>query len=567
MAIQLLSLGFGLWGNRWGAPARWHGDEMYDSAEQMLNARTLDPQHYPYGELHYYTIALAAVVPARLYARSFDPRPAQRGTLADSLWARASQVRIMRAARAVSAIYATLLVGLTCWLGGLAFGYDTALLAAAFLSVSPYLVTIAHFATVDAAADFWYWAACAAGFRHMKDGRRPWLLVAALLAGLAVGLKADRLVVVAPLLAAFTLARPRAPVRLLAGAALLLPVGFVLANPSIITATLRYVDGYTRDLWFNSLRSPEPHPYAALLRDFGNGLTWPVFALATIGAGYGAFRLWRRGERPTVVWFATASLPYALLLGVNNLPWYVPMLFPPLLLLGAFGCMAMLRRLTRGLARGGWVGVAGILAWSVYGSGRVVSQFANDARDAAGRWIVAHVPPGSSILVAGYGPAFPIGRYQVRQPTRMELCPNAIEPRARLEASRRYQAFRESLFELARWLSAHVGTRVPQGRYHAWFDWYTERCEAPRTDDPDPDYVVVVGHAQVQELPPERLRAPPYHLVKHFEYPNRGVSGPYMDFVNPTVDVYTRDSSGGTPVRVSSRRRARSSSRATRDSS
>lgn len=547
-AILLLSLGLDLWGNRWGAPARWHGDEMYRDAQRMVQARSIDPHRYHYGELHYYTIALVAVAPVRLYSWSFDPRPAEKGTMADSVWARRNQVRIMQAARAVSGIYATLLVGLTCWLGMLAFGLGTGLLAAALLAVNPYLVTIGHFATVDAGADFWYWAACAAGFRHMKGGRPPWLLVAALLGGLAIGLKADRLVVVAPLLTAFALARPRAPARDVILAGLLIPVGFVLANPSIITAPFGYLDGYTRDLWFNALRSPQQYAYLALLRHLQEGLGWPVIALVVVGGGYGVIQLWRTGERPKVLWFAMAFLPYALLLGTsNNKPWYMPMLFPPLLLLGAFGCTEGLRRLTPAFAGAGWAGVAGVLMLSLYHSVVVVAQFANDARDAAGRWIVDHVPPGASVLMAGQGPALPLGRYQVRQPTRMELCAKAVEPRERLERSPRYRAFRQSLLRLEHWLGAHVGTPVRRKPpYHAWFDWYVEQCGAPQTGHPDPDYVVVVANAWVKDLTREELQAS-YRIVKHFEFLHRG--GPYLEFVNPPVDIYARDATSNPGVR------------------
>jgi hypothetical protein len=538
-AILLLNLEVDLWGNSWGAPARWHADEMYRRAERMVDARTIDSQYYPFGELHYYTLALLAVAPARLYARSFDRRPAERGTLADSSWARRNMIRITPAARAVSGIYAALLVGVTCWLGILALGLEAGLFAATLLAVNPFLVTIGHFATVDAAADFWYWVACTASFQHMRSGRWPWLLMAALLSGLAIGLKADRVVVIAALLTAFVYARPRAHLRDLGVAGILILVGFVIANPSIIITPFGFVDGYTRDLWFNALRSPRDNEYLALLRNLREGLGWPVLALVVLGGSYAVSQLWRKGARPTLVWFATAFLPYAFLLGIKNNPWYVPMLFPPLLLLGAFGYVEGRRALAPAFARAGWVVAAGLVAWSLYRSAIVVAQFANDARDAAGRWVVEHVPPGSSILVAGNGPALPLGRYQLSQPVRMELCPNAVEPRERLERSPRYRAFRDGLFTLEHWLATHLGTRLQQKPYRAWFDWYAEQCAAPRTGHSDPDFVVVVAGSWVKDIPREELKQP-YRTVKHFEYLGRGASGPYMDFVNPAVDIYAR---------------------------
>ena len=538
-AVVLLSLGLDLWGNRWGAPARWHADEVYGIAERMVDARSIDPGYYNYGELHYYTIALFAVAPVRLYERSFDRRPAERGTMADSAWARRNKVPIMQMARAVSAIYASLLVALTCWLGSLALGLEAGLLGAALLAVNPYLVTIGHFATVDAAADFWYWGACTISFRHMKGGEQQWLLVAALLGGLAMGVKADRVVVVAPLLTAFAFARPRVQFRVLVIAALLVPVGFLIANLSIITAPFRYLDGFTRDLWFNALRSPQENPYLKLFGHLREGLGWPVIAFLVVGGSYGAFRLWRKGERLTVVWFAMTFFPYVLLLGTNNSPWYVPMLFPPLFLLAAFGYVEWRSSLAPAFARAGWIVAAIVFACSLYEAVIAVARFRNDARDAAGQWIVEHVPAGSSILVAGRGPALPLGRYQLRQPTRMELCPIAVEPRARLERSARYQAFRDRLLGLEHWLAARLG--IPQRKpYHAWFDWYLEQCAAPSGGDADPDFVVVVAGARVKDLSGVELQLR-YRIAKHFEYLQSGSSGPYMDFVNPPVDIYARD--------------------------
>jgi hypothetical protein len=183
-----------------------------------------------------------------------------------------------------------------------------------------------------------------------------------------------------------------------------------------------------------------------------------------------------------------------------------------------------------------------VFGCSLYEAAMVVARFTNDARDAAGQWIVAHVPAGSSILVAGNGPSLPLGRYQVRRPIRMELCGKAMEPRTRLERSSRYQAFRDRLFDLEHWLAARLGTHPQRKPYHAWFDWYVEQCEAPNRGDPDPDFVVVVGDARVRDLSGEELQVT-YRMVNHVEYRPSGASGPYMNFVNLPVTIYARDAS------------------------
>src|SRR5689334_19113261 len=122
--ILALSLGLGLWANRWGAPAKWHGDEMYEHARKLVEGRTLDSHHYSYGLLNYYILAALVVVPDVVYRKVFDRRPLGAGALADSLWTRRDETRIIRGSRGVSAAQATLLVAVTFWLGAMAFGVE-----------------------------------------------------------------------------------------------------------------------------------------------------------------------------------------------------------------------------------------------------------------------------------------------------------------------------------------------------------------------------------------------------------------------------------------------------------
>jgi dolichyl-phosphate-mannose-protein mannosyltransferase len=537
--ILALSLGLGLWANQWGAPAQWHGDEMSTHARKLVEGRTLDPHHYSYGLLNYYVIALLVVVPDFVYDRVFDPRPRGAGALADSVWARRDQTRIMRGSRAVSAVQAMLLVAVTCWLGAMAFGVEAGLLAAALLAVDPELVTIGHFATVDTGATLWYWAACALSFRYLTGGRRRWFLVAAFASGIAIGLKADRMAIVAPLLGSFVLARPRGRARDLLMPALLLPLGFAVANPLLVTAPFQYVDGFVRDLWYNALRAPQM-AFAGPLSYLRAGLGWPLVGLIVVGGGYGLARLWGKRSWATVIWIALTFLPYGFLLGKTDKAWYVPMLFPPLLLLAGFGSTEWLREQPRKVAVIGIGVIALVFAWSLYDSALVLKEFANDARITAGLWITDNVPAGSSILMAGYGPALPLGRYQVREPVRMDLCADAAGPMLRLDNTPAYRRFRRSLLSLERWSGAHLGTPVRRQPYRAWFDVFTAKCEAPASGEPDPDYVVIIGEGETKEVSQEQLVAH-FKLVSHFEYPYGGLPGPPLGFVNLPVSVYQRE--------------------------
>lgn len=535
-----LTLVLGTWGNRWGAPAHWHGDEMYLHARRLVEERTLNTHKYSYGLLNYYTVALLGIAPIRLYDRAFDPRPRNAGALADSMWTRREQVRGLRASRTVSAVEAMLLVAVVWWIGLLAFDDGTALLAAALLALNPVLVTMAHFATADTGGTLCYWAACGCTLRYLKAPNRRWLLAAGLAGGIAIGLKADRVTIAAPLVTAFLLARPRGRLRDLVESLLLLPAGFIIANPVLLTAPFEYVDGFVRELWYNALRTNQMD-LGPILTHVQNALGWPLVLLVLVAGTYGVARLLRRGQWPAAAWFAAALLPYGYLLARTDKPWYALMVLPPLLLVAAFGSVEALRRIPARFAAAGWAGVAGLVVWSLYRAVMVDAQFVHEPRDVAARWITANVPPGALIEMVGYGPALPLARYQVRVPVRLELCDDAIAPLIRLDHTPLYRKFRTGLAAVERWASAHLGMQGRRQPYRAWFDAFAERCATPAPPDlREADYVVTVGEGRTKEIPPQQLSSH-YRLRARFEYPYRGLSGPPLGFVNLPVNVYGRD--------------------------
>jgi dolichyl-phosphate-mannose-protein mannosyltransferase len=545
-AVLGLMLVLGVWGNRWGAPAHWHGDEVYLHARRLVETRTLDTHKYSYGLLSYYTVALFAIAPLRLYDRAFDPRPHEAGAMADSAWSRRDQVREMRASRTVSAVEAGLLVLAIWWVGAMAVGDDAALVAAILLAFNPVLVTLAHFATVDIGATLCYYAACGCTLRYLEAPDRRWLLAAGLVGGLAVGLKADRLTIVAPLLAAFVFGRPRGRMRDLVQSSLLLPAGFVIANPVLLTSAFDYVDGFTRELWYNGLRTPRID-FRPILGYVADALGWPLIALVIIAGTYGVVRLHRRKGWRITVWFGAVLLPYAYLLGRTDKPWYALMVLPPLLLLGAFGAAEWIRQAPRPIAAAGSVVVAALGLWSLYRSVMIVGQFVNDPRYDAGRWIADHAPAHSVVEMVGYGPALPLGRYDIRAPVRLELCDDAVAPLERLDHTPAYQRFRATLERLERWSGAHLGTRVRPHPYRAWFDVFAERCAAPPPmEEGEPDFLVVVGAGKTKDLTPDQVAAG-FGRVARFDYPQRGLRGPPLGFVNLPVTVFARTAPGESP--------------------
>jgi hypothetical protein len=67
--IVVLNLGLSLYANSWGAPDRWHPDEMDSIAAGMASHGTLNPHFFTYGGWHYYVLAVGRRVAGRTLQR------------------------------------------------------------------------------------------------------------------------------------------------------------------------------------------------------------------------------------------------------------------------------------------------------------------------------------------------------------------------------------------------------------------------------------------------------------------------------------------------------------------
>ncbi len=518
-----------LWGNRWGAPAAWHPDELTRTAVRMVEERTLNPGRFYYGHFHYYVVALAAVAPVRIATKL--------GLLAQE----AAPAATIQVARSLSGLMGALLVGLTFLIGQWLFDRRRGLLAASFLALSMGFVTVAHFATVDTAANFWYWLACAAALGYWKRGGRAWLLGAGIAAGLAVGTKFDRALVIVPLVGAYLWRGERRP-GVLQGALVLLGLVFVLVNPTLLLAPFESLDGIIRDLWFNAIRFDPTRPRWHFFRYLEAGLGWPLTLLALAGLAVMGWWLLRRRRVAAVVWLLSTILPYALLMGGKYAqPWYPVLLFPGMALAAAIAVVATPAR----WARAGLIGVA-IATSGAYTLG-VVEQFERDARYAAADWMTAHVPAGSTIECIGLPPALDPMRYTVRTPRKPRLVSD--DARERLERDAQYQRVRQAIASVARWtLRTGLPTRPP---YQAWFDRYAIPATPPAYQAAEPaqrpDYVLFLEMEQgpAHWLQVLQAEGSGYEAVARFPFVNQWlpawlrVQRP-MFFVNQTVHLFRR---------------------------
>jgi hypothetical protein len=544
--IAFTSLCLNLAGNGWGTPDRWHPDEMDSGAAAMVAQHTLNPHFFPYGGLHYYVLAVTAAIPVGAYNYLFDRKPAASDQQALQAWRDRKDTRVHILARAISAVLAALTVLITYAIGRLLFCRTTGLLAALLLALSPYFVLIAHFATVDTAANFWYWLACLFALLGWKRRAQPWYALAAFTVGLACGTKLDRLLAVIPWLTAAWLpaASTRPALRRLLGWATLIPIGYIVANPTLLLSFFEFVDGTSRDLAFNALRGSGVS-FVPMLADMANGMSAPTFVIFLVSLGYLGYGA-LRGSRPReFAWLLAAVVPMYLLFGSRHaMIWYTPFFFPGFAVVAAQGCVALGRSPYRGVRVAAASTVVAAAVWTLLRAVAVDQEFLNDSRYAATAWIERQVPRGATIEMSRRGPVLAAGLYQLQHdPIPQDYYAEAREWRGHLADSRLYASVHAALSVLAEVELRLTGKPAPQPAYQAWFDRVMPAGAATRAAaDPLPaaDYRVLVDYLDGTLLQALQTPGSGYVLAAAFHYRQPlGLDVPFP-FLNPTTYVFKR---------------------------
>ena len=557
-AILVLSLTLNLWGIRWGAPQFWHPDEVIRRSISMVSERTLNPHHFAYGGLHYTLVAAGAIIPVAVYDSIFDPKPSRLNTPAHAQWEERHLVRIIQVARSISAVMSTLIVGITFIIGAVLFDRRVGYLAALFLAVSMSFVAIAHFATVDAPANLWYWLSCLSALFIWKRGDRIWYILAAITAGLAIATKIDRAVILLPLLLSALLRREGLRFWKLLTCAALVAFSFLLGNPALIVNFFEFLDGFTRELFFNLLLDQAgPTSYARMRGYMNSGLGPPLFAAALAGFAYALYDL-ARGIHPPgrIVWLLATFVPYMLVFLSKPLIniWYIPVLFPPLTIFAAHGCVEAMTRVSRRYAPLVRSGVAAIAVYSLLNALALILQFSNDSRYQAGEWIGRHVPAKATVegLRRAQAPLISEDRYHLIESLPDKESHDAdIRTVRRLESNRPYQRIRQGILDLEKWAGRRLGFPVRDEPYTAWFN----RVAAQYEQLPDgasrvvgihtrrPDYIVILKHRQRNTFAALRSPNSGYRLVATFRYLNPFGVQPSFPFVNPSLYMFQREAS------------------------
>jgi hypothetical protein len=551
--ILAVSLTLNLWGNRWGAPEYWHPDELTGKAVGMFDSRTLTPQTFFYGGIHYYVLELAAIFPVRAYGKLFDPKPKESDPENRATWADRQQSRTFRLARSVSAVMATAQVFLAFLIGNLLFGRTAGLLSSLFLCLSPYFIAISHFATIDTPANFWFWLSCWFALMSWKKNSDAWFLWASLTAGLAIGAKIDRVPILFPLIYSFLMRGDRVQLRNLLKPIPFLVAGYVLANPALLLSPFQFLDGTSRDLFFNMGRgdSESTSAFLQVFSDMKSGMGWLLFLGGIGGLGVAVRNLLVGKDRKEIGWVLVSVFPYYLLVGTHfSLPWYVPIFFPASVLFAAYGCREI-RNLAHPRFRMATNAIPIVIVFfTLLTSISMDLQIAKDSRVLASKWIEEQIPAGASIAVGERGPAISNTRYRLTPLTVYNAYDDwafVRDWRDRLNRNPSYRFLRQSILDLEIFKATVTGFPARKEPYKAWFDTVVDRVDAMKlksvSDRKSPvekaEYLVLIDYLYLARI--SELMSPNsgYRVIKTIQYSDPFGIQVMFPFVNPKVYIFS----------------------------
>lgn len=307
------------------------------------------------------------------------------------------------------------LVVMALFLGTIALGYlysrrfygkFAARVMALFLATSAGFVAYAHFLSADSPLLFWMLAVLVFAQRIVRFGEMRDYAWAGLLTGVCAATKYNGLAVGIAIPVAHLLSNNCASLRscffarrFLVGL-LMVPIGFILANPYSIFDHKRFI----ADFMYNYTVTPRyegqtGHGYAEFLRQFPEILGLPgAIALSVLALGSLVLVVWRRtGARPALQGFLLAgsvALLYYLKIGeFARMPTRFVLPAIPFFILMVGPCLQALqtrRRWVYGL-------LAPVILYNIFCSVYVGRRFSDDPRLAAQDWILAHVSRGRII--------------------------------------------------------------------------------------------------------------------------------------------------------------------------
>jgi hypothetical protein len=508
----LLSFLLDVWGINW--KFGWHPDEemMVRVSSRMVDQRSLNPHAFVYGPLHFYEVMFLAVVPAKIVSKVLKSISNHQENARDSgnqkadSFAGASQWWWSHApilfSRMLSGLFGTGTVLLAYVLALKLFGRPTALVSALLLGMSMPLVVYSHFATVDVSSTFWFTLSCLISVYVWSIGGPRWSALSGLTAGVAGAVKYLGGLAIVPLIVAHVLSEKRRKPDLLL-AMFMVIVGFLLGSPVVLFSFIEFLDGFSKEFFFNAARPADVTPvFWVLVELLKDAFGLPVFAVSICGLLYSVKLLRTEGERGKVLLVWSMFLPYCLVIGSHgiNLLWYILPIIPFLCILNGKMFGDLLNSEAKWVRTASWVLLGAAASYSLVYTIGADLQFVKDSRYMAAEWIAENVPSGSRIEVACPGSPLPSSGYSVvRRPlnrTESQWMMSSIERR---DESQGYVLI-QALALAAERIGRTLGLATQRKPYVAWPDRELEKdTQGLREFDfslkglelRNPDYVVV----------------------------------------------------------------------------
>jgi hypothetical protein len=513
-AIMAVAAALRLWGVTWGLPHAYHPDEGSILVHALgFGTGDLNPHWFRWPSLFMYVVS-------GMYGVYFAA-----GTAFGDFSSAADLVRQYVAdptpfwliGRLASVVLGVATVWVTHRFARRSFGEPAALAAAAFMAVMFLHVRDSHYATPDVAATFLVAVSLLLTQRALAHTSPEDLMFAGVFAGLAASAKYPGvLAVAATLFAWIVLVRARAASgRTLAAIAAAVAGGFVIGTPFSVLSPSEFARDVLTQFTMVSHAgvAQEAGSFVDGLREvfarsLGNGVGWPILALALVGAFVpvrfmGGAPVWSGDEdemaftyrarqmafagKSTAIVYSLAVVVVATLMTVKRSTYLTPAL-PAIAALAGAGLDGALAALfsatsrtpagrTTAAARRGPV-VAFIAVALALAAAAPTVQFdaalgRTDTRTRAQRWIERHVAPGTRIAVEDYGPVLNPTEEQLR--TLLETDETAVgswqEPKRRLNG-----------------LKLETGAaRRPQFELYC-IDWWEDPFRLPNPDA-SPDFL------------------------------------------------------------------------------
>lgn len=429
--ILLLSFLLNVWGINWGLPARWHPDEITDVAIDMVARRSLNPHYFAYGPLHYYEVILFANIPVSILSKirknlhmhdtKLDVSQNDYNKKETNLFAPKNVSREDRSwlwsgaplflSRVLSALLGTCTVLLVYLLARTLFDPKTALISAALLTVSMGFALYSHFATVDISMTFWFTLSSLISAYIWSRGTRKWYVLSGLTAGLAAAAKYVGILGSVPLIIAHVLKEKRNNSNLMIGMFMVL-VGFLIGCPVILFSFFEFIDGFTKEFFFNTARIIDNHKsyaFTPLLLNLKDALGLPQFIVSICGLFYSIKLLRVKDQRAQVIMVWSMFLPYYLSIGSHRVAilWYTVPLIPFFSVLTGKMLGDFLNLKIKAFRVASLILLGVLLGYSILYIIAVDLQLVRDSRYMVTEWVLKNVPTGSKIEVAEAGGCVP----------------------------------------------------------------------------------------------------------------------------------------------------------------